>query len=620
MAHSDTSPTSLGIVVGISIAWVCVPLRTDGITELVRDVVGPLRGNVCFASESWAVVDFDSDVVGADEAAAAVSGARATEAVVIAVADSDFARAALFSGGVVVDEVVAGLADEEERDPPQLDTAKWSALVPAGTTAAEVADIFNMENAAFAEESVAELCRLVGIDFEAVLHHCVAATSPRTAEPAATGGAQAQGVAGASPSEVGGRMRMSVTVRPTKNGDVSLSGPALASLIRLRSAVCGGIACDITTTPNSTVIKIPADSPAPDLSNVRARPEWLAEWRAQRTLDLEFDAIAPGSGTLTIRATAPAMSVDVTIEPQRPRPLRGAVVDGMYHPEWGMAEQLRHLAGGPYLTCRLTFGAPAEDAAPTAAAMVEWWLDSFPRPDAWRLFLSWEDDDHHISNLKATRRRPSATWKKLGPLVGVNVTGDVVEDPHAFLPPVQPGPGFAWTEHRPFASFWDTTLNGGSELVLWVQRPGDDDEAAGLVTALTQQVDQACVASSVMQAQVSSCGATPSALESLYETVTGVWGMVTVTPDWAGRWLREVAPVMWLGPSLLRGIDMPALAAVANITEINGHVRVNLPRDGVVGDLERACAAIVPSHEDWKNAVIEQQLHLPDWVEGARRD
>lgn len=606
---------------GLSIAWVCAPLRDDASLVSIRRVIEQpaTGGELCLISDGWAVADFRADVVAADEAASVLSRETSTDVVGLAVHDSDYARVVLYSGGEAIDDVVVSLGVEEEAEPQGLDVSRWAALVAGPATPEDFANIFNSEGVEVAEEYVAGLCRVLGIDFDSALAHHGSATSRSPAVgPANTGQPTIQGLAGASATEVGRRMRMSIWVRDGGAGTaVTLTGQPL-DMLQLRSATCGDLDCDVDVTPRSTVITIPND--APNVSNVIADPGAPAEWQNLRSLELEFEAMAPGTGAMSIRTRGSEMSVAVAVavEPPRPHPLRGAIVEDRYRPDWNMADNLRNLADGPYLSCRLTFAAPVRDAAAAAARLVERWLDSLPRPDHWRLFLSWEDDDHHISNLKATKRHRSATWKKVGPLVGVNVQGNVLEDPHAFRPAVEPGPGFAWTEHPPFASISDTAVDGGSELVLWAQRPENENEETDLLDALTRQIDGACDMSPLTQAQINFRGATPQAVASLYETVTGVWGTVTVTPSWSARWLREPGRIMWLGPTLQEHVDVARLHAVAGVTYVHNYLRATLRPDHGVAELERACAGALPSHEDWKAAVVQKQLELPDWIEEVR--
>jgi hypothetical protein len=160
-----------------------------------------------------------------------------------------------------------------------------------------------------------------------------------------------------------------------------------------------GQPCDVEATAHGIVVEVaPPSGRAVD----PATPPLLRQWaeRMPNFLDVQLRAREPVDAPVFVSAGGWQWTTHVTVDLRLRRPLRGAYINETTQPAWRMAELLRNLAGGPYFVFRATFAAPPAQAAAAASALVERWLEWFPR-EGWRLFGSWTDTDEHISDLRA---------------------------------------------------------------------------------------------------------------------------------------------------------------------------------------------------------------------------
>jgi hypothetical protein len=69
---------------------------------------------------------------------------------------------------------------------------------------------------------------------------------------------------------------------------------------------------------------------------------------------------------------------------------------------------------------------------------------------------------------------------------------------------------------------------------------------------------------------------------------------------------------IWLGPDLLARIDRKALEPVANAEKIGSTLRLVLREDSTLDALEAVLSPILPSSEDWKQAMQRRSLHTQE--------
>ncbi|HEX8617133.1 MAG TPA: hypothetical protein VF911_06080, partial [Thermoanaerobaculia bacterium] len=115
----------------------------------------------------------------------------------------------------------------------------------------------------------------------------------------------------------------------------------------------------------------------------------------------------------------------------------------------------------------------------------------------------------------------------------------------------------------------------------------EDEDAAALEAALVEIIESL---PGVEQAYVARW-ATSGVHLTPYELACGV----QQPPTDGTRTLRGVSERMWLGPALLKRIDVKALEQVATLTKSGSSTRVEKLADATLDDLERALMPILPN-------------------------
>lgn len=585
------------------------------------------------ALPNWTVVDVRPGGEVVESVAERLAQALPADLLIMAVEDSDSAVLALLRDGRIRDSVSVGHRREED-EPPRPNADEWVPLL-VDPNNRNLLDQAVPSDLTFAEEYLFEFAPLIGIDLELVLagdavvrEFDVVVCREEQQWPYGP----VRDVFALQAGEVGTPLTVTVWIPPSEpETTLVLRGNALnEGIVKLKGARRLNRPCDIHIADDASYVRVLPVDLDETMSSIHMPRHMQLAYQEQSdemaasmaAVSLELEGLAPGEATLDVAAGGWQHSVTITVRPRYRRPLRGVVVSTPFDAELAASKAARALAPGPYLETRITFAPPVDRAAAAAAPLVEWWLDRFDRPHRWRLFVEWHDGEQHLSNVNAKKRHRTASWKKLHRLHGFNVDGAVLEDPDAFTPEVQPGPGFGWVDHQPEGGWWDQgVLDGGSELVLWVAPTAQQDDE--LRTELIERIDGCCNDAEVQQAYVVRTGATPSSWRSHYENVTGVWGQIVIAPFWASRWLRGVGDLLWLGAPLLQHLDTTALAILGDVTWIGGSARLSLDPGASLDELEALLEPVLPSHDDWRSAVVTRDVvlssEIQDHVEQARR-
>ncbi|HEU0296878.1 MAG TPA: hypothetical protein VFR47_29340 [Anaerolineales bacterium] len=89
-----------------------------------------------------------------------------------------------------------------------------------------------------------------------------------------------------------------------------------------------------------------------------------------------------------------------------------------------------------------------------------------------------------------------------------------------------------------------------------------------------------------------------------YETATGIGGQCTTAQFWCKRFLRGVTERLWLGPDLVQRLGaIEQLAPISEVMKISNGVSIRLNEEYSLSDLEHVLAPLLPSEQDWREAV-----------------
>ena len=126
------------------------------------------------------------------------------------------------------------------------------------------------------------------------------------------------------------------------------------------------------------------------------------------------------------------------------------------------------------------------------------------------------------------------------------------------------------------------------------------DQISGAAALLEQLVDELMGAAGGVQAFIAKWRDGVGPESTPYEQCCGIRGPHTTQREWAGRWLRAVAPDMWIGAELIARVDVASIAEVADVTPWNGGVRLRLRDAGRIAELEERLAELLPDAADRK--------------------
>jgi hypothetical protein len=385
--------------------------------------------------------------------------------------------------------------------------------------------------------------------------------------------------------------------------EIAIAGSALdRNLVELERAICAvplprgqmiRMAVDLAVADGRATATFPALR-VPQAGPLLAAPQVL--------VSLQGKAIGEGHGRLQLQiapiafpAAKISQAIDLKIGPALKRPLK-AVENA------NAGGSLAALQSPVTLVALVALGVPKREAAALCAtAMANWIRVLCGRSRATFSTITYGSGSPERGRLKSndvprdlaatlaesgaffaqTRvdlKAPGAADSVMAPTHGMGFQLgliDVLRDPS----PIAPHAAF-WCDIRALS-------------------PGD---AGPIAAALTEIVDELMRQGRGHQAFLARWDWRPAlAFQATpYELACGVHGQCTNYHEWVERFLHAVGDVIWLGPGLRSRVTPEALARLGSLSVVGDGVR--LDRSAEVPELENALAAILPTHEDWRQA------------------
>jgi len=605
--------------------------RADGLVPVEPGEEAERLTSIGPADSPWTTVADEAtdsqDLEELERLAAELSKAVDDYALSVLVHDSDVLDLGLFAKGRRVDHYVnhpdygsERKLSAKKRKAVEGRASRWAPVLAAGVTVDDLQTAFRTDRRS-AEAALAAIARLIGLpDGYDLGARDLLEDSPAGFEHRYFGRAASAHEPSRPPKLEPVRQPMKTTALsagdalhwaasalnrggPCTGVEIAIAGSALdRNLVELERAICAvplprgqmtRMAVDLAVADGRATATFPA------LRVPQAGPLLVAP---QVMVVLQGKAIAEGGGRLQLQiaplafpAAAISQGIDLKIGPALPRPLKAGE-------NANAGGSLAALQSPVTLVAVVALGVPkGEAAALCATAMANWIRVLCGRSRATFSTITYGPGSPERGKLKSNAVPPNlaATLGDSGAFfaqtrVDLKAPGAV----DAVMAPTH-GMGFQLglidvlrdpSRIAPHAAFWCDVR---------ALSPGDAGRTAA---ALTEIVDELMRQGRGHQAFLARWDWRPAfAFQATpYELACGVHGQCTNYHEWAERFLHAVGDVIWLGPGLLSRVSREALDRVGTVSVVGDGVRLN--RSAEVPELENALAAILPTHEDWRQA------------------